>query len=520
MTGRGGKKRHSSQPLGAAAKDARPEDGGEVGLELGAAAAAAVQAGDMQTWSQVASRRGGFESTNRYGLLAQANSYQDKSMRSTSVSSRGSRRGSRAAPSTIPTTTGETGAERQEAGTQDRSDLNYSESSLGSRSKFVTPPPDGAYRDDFAIEFQQLNGKPFKGSITVKEARHDVFKNILGFNPALLHSIRPVFGGTPTIRFKLKEQINIDELTSVEYFDLERRVSTTRTDIISCRIMGIRGLQAAPNYDGTSNDVRWVKIENCEYLVEEEDILDWMRMYGEPLSLLGEDMLPDSDSEGGPLGNGTYSLKMKLVKDIPQFLPMHGRKIRIYFKNMTKMCTNCYGCHTRRQCTNERVPWIVYVRDFMKSNPDIGENFYGKWWDAVDSEFPGYFDQDIDDGQAEHQTESNEPQREVGEIPTFKNQTRAKPPIPNVQRNPPRHSRDPRVQRQQQQHQQQSQSEDQDEIANLMQKGLTLTDATTYIRNKRDQQQIEQRMYNPGTTGRNVTKIGPTSTSRGGLSFN
>ena len=34
----------------------------------------------------------------------------------------------------------------------------------------------------------------------------------------------------------------------------------------------------------------------------------------------------------------------------------------------------------------------------MKANPDITENFYGKWWDVVDTEFPGYFDQDEDEG--------------------------------------------------------------------------------------------------------------------------
>ena len=159
--------------------------------------------------------------------------------------------------------------------------------------------------------------------------------DILGFNPSLLHSIGPVFGGVPTIRFKLKEQINLDDLTSVEYFKLERKVNLSWTNVISCRIMGIRGLQATPKYDWTSNDLRWVKIDNCEYTLEQEEILQWLRLYGQPLSLLGEEMLPDLDSDAGPLGNGTYSLKMKLTKDIPQFLPMDGIKIWIYFKTWT-----------------------------------------------------------------------------------------------------------------------------------------------------------------------------------------
>ena len=521
MTGRGtnsSKKRHSSQPLGGTAKDSRAEAGMEEDNPL----EANEIVDDSSTWSQVAGRGGGrgvgsFATTNRFGLLAQANSYPDKTMRSASVTSRGSRRGGRMAPETVRDTQTEDQTQAQE--------LTYSESSLGPRTLFVTPGPDGAYRDDFAIEFQQLNGRPFKGTITVREARDVIFKEILGFNPKLLHSIRPVFGGVVTIRFKLKEQIFLDSLAAVEYFELERRVSSSRTDVISCRIMGIRGLQAAPNYDGTANDVRWVKIENCEYAIEGDDILDWLRLYGEPLSLCGEDVLPDSDSDAGPLGNGTYSVKMKLTKDIPQFLPMHGRKIRIYFKNMNKLCTNCYGSHSRRQCTNERVPWVTYVRDFMKNNPEINEHYYGKWWDVVDQEFPGYFDQpdEIQDVQqfqdAPRSTTQGSTQARI-ERPTRQAYgTRAE-----ADELPLRVSRDPRVRRHQ---------DGEDELGALMNKGLSLDEAKNYIKNKREQDQLEQRMRNMSTTMRSraderiveratVTKTGPGSSrgGRGGLAFN
>jgi hypothetical protein len=516
MTGRGSKKRYSSQPLGGEAKDARGEE--EANVQT-------VQAGDNPTWSEVTAkaggRGGGFQTSNRFGLLAQASSYPDRSMRSASISSRGSRRGTTVAQSRADLGAGSGGGQWDGGPNQD---LEYSESSLGPNSKFVTPIPEGAYRDDFAIEFQQINGKPFRGSITVKEARNDVFKEILGFNPALLHSIRPVFGGIPTIRFKLKEQINLDDLTGVEYFDLERRVNPSRTDIISCRIMGIRGMQAAPNYDGTSNDVRWVKIENCEYALEEEEIMEWLRLYGQPLSLLGEDVFPDSDSDSAPLGNGTYSLKMKLVKDIPQYLPMHGRKIRVYFKNMTKLCTNCYGCHTRRQCTNDRVPWVVYVRDFMKANPDITENFYGKWWDVIDQEFPGYFDEDKEDVQDESTPAQPPLRNEAPALPTSSRPTRFAPARTTDQNSQQRQSRDPRVRRQQ---------EEEVELDSLVVKGLTIDEAKNYLKNKKEQKQLEQRMknlstnlssqvYNRGKERETITKTGPGSTrgGRGGLSFN
>jgi hypothetical protein len=284
-------------------------------------------------------------------------------------------------------------------------------------------------------------------------------------------------------------------------------------------------MQAAPNYDGTSNDVRWVKIENCEYALEEEEIMEWLRLYGQPLSLLGEDVFPDSDSDSAPLGNGTYSLKMKLVKDIPQYLPMHGRKIRVYFKNMTKLCSNCYGCHTRRQCTNDRVPWVVYVRDFMKANPDITENLYGKWWDVVDQEFPGYFDEDKDHMQDESTPAQPPLHNEAHTSSTSSRPTRFAPARTTDQKSQQqRQSRDPRVRRQQ---------EDEDELDSLVAKGLTMDEAKNYLKNKKEQEQLEQRMknlstnlasqaYNRGTETQTITKTGPGSTrgGRGGLSFN
>ena len=503
MTGRGtSKKRHSSQPLGSDAKDAR----GDANLE--ATMDSALE--DLSTWSQVTARGRG--AGNRFSLLTQANSYPDRSMRSASMSSRGSRRGTRAAPENV---------QRNETDNLQTSeqDLTYSESSLGAASRFVTPQPDGAFRDDFAVEFQQLNGKPFKGTITLKEARDTVFRDILGFNPRLLHSIRPVFGGVTTIRFKLKEQINMDNLASVEFFDLERVINPTRTDIISSRVMGVRGLQAAPNYDGTSNDVRWIKLENCEYAVNQEQMVEWMKLYGQPLSLLGEDMYPDSeDSEAGPLGNGTYSIKMKLERDIPQFLPMHGRKIRVYFKNMTKLCSNCYGCHTRRQCTNEKVPWITYVRDFMVKNPDITEDFYGKWWEVVDKEYPGYFDTDHAEDEQESRNEApNQAElSQTNQTAGPSSQAVKKPPVPPPPRqlHQRRQSRDPRLNKRQ--------SEQDVELSLLMNRGLSFIDATNYLKNKREQAYLESRMQDQQNVRTLPTRTGPgpSTGGRGGLSFN
>ena len=485
--GRGiNKKRHSSQPLESEAKDGRTEQG--------------------ESWSTVVSGRNRPTFTqNRFGLLNEPHSYPDKSMRSSSIASSTGRGRGRGNPKTASESTHQTGPSRTYT-TNQRSTRTYTAheatnepAGLGVNTRFVTPEPDGAFRDDFGIEFRTINGHPFKGTITFTEAKYTVFMRILGFESALLYSIRNSFSEVPVVRFKLKQQINMDDLRSMEFFDLERKSANGRTDVIGCRILGIsRGMQSVPNYDGVGSDTRWVKIEGTDYTLNNDQIMKWLEQYGEAQSYLSEDIHVDSDSEADKVGNGTYSVKMKLKKDIPQFLPMHGKKIRIYYRNMTKLCTNCFGQHQRRQCRNQKVPWVTYVRDFMSKNEDLDESYYGKWWEIVDTEFPGYFEgnatHDIDSNtymdtvSTNVHSDANVPARFTDSSVHYSQQNQQhqlREPReqhisrdPRLNRNPPRIPPGPPTQ----------------EIEVLMSQGLTLNDAQSYLQKKKELSLIEERM--------------------------
>ena len=481
------KKRHNSQPLEGTSKDARSEQR-EVSND--------PQADDTQTWSQVAGRgrgRGGLQTFNRFGLLSQANSYPDRTMRSASISSRaGSTRSTRGRGTFQPRT-------QQTQSQIDRPDRPDRPSDLGENTRFVTPAQNGPFRDEIVVECQTLNDRPFKGTITFREATEIMFTEIMGFQFADLYSVRMRFSGCPTVRFKLKEQVNIDDLRSVEHFNLERKAQNSRDiDFIACKILGIRGMVSVPHYDGSENDVRWVKIEGTEYQLTEEQIRGGLEPFGELLTPIREDIHDDSDSERDVLvGNGTYSVKMKLTKPIPQFLPMCSRRIRIYHNGITKLCTNCYGRHTRRQCRNEKRQWIEYVRDFMFENDNLNEAYYGKWWEIIDNEFPGYFDQNDGQPDQHHQEASNpQPERLQKSVSRFADSRKENP----------RPSRDPRVNRSNNHEQQrtsntatsfsQIEPDRQQEMTSLLASGLTLTDAKKYLANKKEQEEIERRMIN------------------------
>ena len=478
--GRGGKKRYNSQPMEGANKDSRHDT--ELDEDL--------------SWSTVVNgrRTAPTATSNTFAVLTQPNSYPDRTMRSGSVVSRGTQgsrgrgRGRGQHYQTSSTQAYEQPTDQDQTGRR---------TDMGERTKFVTAPPNGHMRDEFTVECQTLNERPFKGSLTFEEARVTVFHEILGFDINSLYSMRMEFSGCPIIKFKLRQQTNIDDLISVEHFVLERNApASDRIDYIQCRVLGIRGKRTVPHYDGSENDIRWVKIEGCNHQLTEDEIKEGLVPFGELLTPIREDIYEDSDSERDVVGNGTYSVKMKLAVPVPQFLPMHGKRIRIYHNGITKLCTNCYGRHTRRQCRNNKVPWIEYVRDFMKSNMDIGESYYGKWWDIIDREYPGYFEEQenhID----QQTTERQEEPRLVSSQTTRFAERRTDSPKP---------SRDPRIQKRDQRQNEQLPSlgqysgtrDRQSEMSRLLAQGLTLTDAKKYISNREEQEEIERRMSGRG----------------------
>jgi hypothetical protein len=259
---------------------------------------------------------------------------------------------------------------------------------------FTTKKPDGAFRDEIVVEIQTLDEKPFRGTITPKEARRTIFEEILGFKQEDLIGFYFAYSGCPIVTFKLKEQFNIDSLESFQEFNVERKLGVgneEKTATLKCKIRGIR---TAQNNHASYQDegFRWVKVEGCEYRLEEKQIVDWLSHFGEVKSEISEDTHEGSDDSNDdlpPVGNGIYSVRMKLERDMPQLIPMHGKRIRLYYRGIIKRCTNCFGAHQRKNCKEEKVPWIKYVEQFITNFPEIPRESYGRWANMIDGMSPG-----------------------------------------------------------------------------------------------------------------------------------
>ena len=133
--------------------------------------------------------------------------------------------------------------------------------------------------------------------------------------------------------------------------------------------------------DGIQQEVI-VKIEGCDSHETACKIKNCLSYYGEIQSDITENTHYDPDPNAQPVGNGTYQVKMKLKRQIPNFIPAAGRKLRIsYIGNnlpCTFLCSNCFRAHSRKSCKNEKVNWIDYVKRFMTNNDLIKEDWYGK----------------------------------------------------------------------------------------------------------------------------------------------
>ena len=256
---------------------------------------------------------------------------------------------------------------------------------------FRTPMPDGPFKDEIVVEVNSLNGKQYSGTVTVTEARKTIFEQMLGFKQDDLASLTIGYNRGRIITYKLKQQMNVDELYEWEYFEIERKVGND-VNMLGCKIRGLRNpanrpthiskaARSEPNDQHQDDGTRVVRIIGCEYRLTESEILNWLVKFGEVKSEITEEILQEEDGFQDPtlppVGNGTYLVTMKLKKDMPNWVPMYGRRVRLEYKGIRKQCNNCYGKHIKKYCKSDKVKMEEFAEIFKTQFPEIPEDHYG-----------------------------------------------------------------------------------------------------------------------------------------------
>jgi len=253
---------------------------------------------------------------------------------------------------------------------------------------------EGAIRNNFTVDVLKRNGQDFKGTLKRAEAFLSIFIGALGFPKEEFDGAILGFKGNPTVMFKTKSKFNIDErFAGLATFNYSKNVKTetgeVQTHTYECSIRGVR----VPGEGAARANSRytWVKIEGAEYQVPPAMIKKWLLQYGDLMTDLSEELEElevSSDEEkelytGTEMPTGVYSVQMLIKKPIPQFLPMDGKRIKVYHRGIKRICQNCFcSGHYRVNCSQERVDWMDYV-DYFILESGFDEEMFGKWVQRV-----------------------------------------------------------------------------------------------------------------------------------------
>lgn len=243
------------------------------------------------------------------------------------------------------------------------------------------------------IEFLSFNGQNFNITLTRSEILY-VWSDILGVDKNMVYGVsmkKPPNKGL-IASLKLKQEVQIDSLFQRADFSYNRgeRKEDGSFDIITGRILGLRNPppskrdgQQEPQTPGFTR----VNIYGLDFEIDQEKVRKWMEVFGEILEF--DEIM---DRELPELATGDISVKMKLKRQIPCFLPMYGKRIRVAYRGMSSICSNCFAVgHFRKDCRNDRVQWLDYVKN-LRSTGRFEDELFGRWIGILRAQRPETFE--------------------------------------------------------------------------------------------------------------------------------
>ena len=311
---------------------------------------------------------------------------------------------------------------------------NVSSTSSWSRTNAFKGKDTGLERDQIMVDILQIDDLQFKDQLTEKEQNLLAMK--LGIPVANLSGIAPGYAnGHPTYTYRLYTML---EVSKINFNDIVLKRSTVNREgqkiksEILCKARGASGAQRNQKKEEEGPIYRWVRVEDSRYKLDEEQLRTWFEHYGTLETAIEEatkvtncgDFEDDSDlsetekeylreASSTEKGTGVLKVRMRIDRPMPQYLPMFGQKIRIYYTGVERTCTNCYlNGHVRRDCKNIKTQWINYVANFIDNNPEIPTEFYGRWAKIVEDEKMFYRNQN-------QQQPQNEPGTPIQTIEEF-----------------------------------------------------------------------------------------------------
>ena len=246
--------------------------------------------------------------------------------------------------------------------------------------------------DRIVISPTHFNNKPFNGFIKDEEA--ETISKAIGLHELDNHHGTSFYRSEKDIlfvTFKLKRNMTyLEILDSVhKYFWFDKESKTGNLDRISGQVVHppmeednddsseeMDRSQSNPLTDsGNKDNSKEVRIDGCNYELSSLEITSWINQYGEVTSEL-EEIATTRESDGKIIGTGSYTLKMRLNRLIPNIIPMHGLKIKCSYQGVKKQCNRCYEYHGNKRGESKtcaKKSFEQYIETFREDNPKIPE---------------------------------------------------------------------------------------------------------------------------------------------------
>jgi len=251
----------------------------------------------------------------------------------------------------------------------------------------------GLFVDILTIDIVHRDGETFHGNLKKEFILNNVLPTI-GIQPNQVHMIKQGYGKRLFFTVKLYNMTDTRKLPK-EWFEtkipLPQSDGTIRESTLTCFLRDLETRSQRDHRRGGGKDgdddsyVRWITIDGNFTIMDNEDLLrDWLVHFGKIIS--------EFESETEKIGDhtiatGRIKVKMVLTDHIPQLVPIHGQKVKFYYRDIKKLCTNCFEIgHYRANCNKERRQWLTFVAQFMERFPEIEKQMYGRWATLLEDE--------------------------------------------------------------------------------------------------------------------------------------
>jgi len=85
------------------------------------------------------------------------------------------------------------------------------------------------------------------------------------------------------------------------------------------------------------------------------------------------------DSED--LNTEAITATIELSEHIPEWLPMFGCRVRVYYHGMKTQCNSCWQLgHFSQKCTNSKITWKIFVNQLAETGK-FEKELFGRWLD-------------------------------------------------------------------------------------------------------------------------------------------